>query len=475
MSDESPESISARKSDFSEWFHQVIKVADIIDQRYPLQGFLVYKPYGYEILDRSLRILEELLVKTGHKKCYFPALIPEKLLKKEEHHIQGFSEEVFWVTKAGKRDLNEIAALRPTSETAMYEMLSLWIRSWRDLPMKIHQSTSVFRYETKHTRPLIRDREILWNEAHTSHATAEEAENQMRTGIEIYGELFEKLAIPVVFVNVADVFAGAVAAVEPYTIFPDGRVIEMGSVNNLGQRFSRAFNISFSREDGSRDFAYQTCYGVSERLLAAMVAIHGDDKGIVLPPSIAPVQIVVVPIIFEKEKKKVKEKSEDIFRKLSRKFRVHLDGREISAGSKFYDWELRGVPLRIEIGPKDIARNSVTVSRRDTGKKESLSESKLESELEKLLEQVQQDICKKAHKYFQERTAEASSASDINKIIGSRRLAKIAWCGSSECASKMEKEADASFLGSEYGGQKPSAKCICGKQAASFGFIGKSY
>ena len=470
-----PEALTAKKAQFSEWYHQVIKVADIIDQRYPLQGFLAYKPHGYAIFDRIIKILEDLLEKTGHKKVYFPAVIPERLLSKEAAHIAAYHDQVFWITKGGATDMLEHAALRPTSETVMYEMLRLWIRSWRDLPLKIHQSTTVWRYETGHTRPLIRDREILWNETHTSHATAEEAAEQCKEGIRIYQELFKALAIPAIWLNVVDVFPGAESAVEPYTVFPDGRGLEMGSVNNLAQRFSKAFGIKFKRPDGSEDFVYQTCYGVSERLLAAIVAVHGDDKGLVCPPMIAPIQVVIVPILFEESKSSILEHARRLRDKLAQAgWRVHLDEREISAGAKFYDWELRGVPIRIEIGPRDIERKTVIVVRRDTGEKITEIEGKIATRIASLVTEIQSSMLARADAYHRSKIAAAASVKEIASALKKGMLAQVMWCGSVDCAANIEKSVDAHFLGYDIGA-KPSGDCVCGKQAVRVGYIGKTY
>ncbi len=465
-----------KEKDFSEWYHELIRKT-LIDQRYPLQGFLVYVPYGYETFSNCIKILEELLVQAGHKKCYFPTLIPEKLLGKEEQHIKGFSEEVFWVTHSGLTKMEEKAALRPTSETAMYEMLSLWIRSWRDLPLKIHQSCSVFRYETKHTRPMIRDREILWNEAHTSHATKEEAAKQMEDGIRIYKDLFERLTIPVLFLDVVSgVFAGAEAAVEPYTIFPDGRSLEMGSVNNLGQRFSKVFNVKFKKEDETEDYVYQTSYGVSERLLAAITAIHGDNKGLILPPSIAPVQIIVVPIYFGKEKENVLKKAAEVAGKLNKVARVEIDSRdEYTPGFKFNEWEMKGVPLRIEIGPKDIEKKSITVVRRDNKEKTVIKENAAVKEISKLLDSIQESLKERAQKYFESKIKNAKDLNEIKTNIKNGLFSRIAWCGKLDCASHIEKSTDAVFIGKEHKGKKAGGKCICGNDGKYYGYVGKTY
>ena len=471
--DEGSYALTEKKENFSEWFHQLIKVADIIDQRYPFQGFLVYKPYGYGILNNCFKILEEELEKTGHGKSYFPLIIPEHLMAKEKDHIAGFHDQVFWITHAGKSKLGEQAALRPTSETAMYTMFSLWIRSWRDLPLKVHQSTSVFRYETKHTRPLIRDREILWNEAHTCHASAEEAVAQIKTGIVVYKKVFDSACIPVVFLEATDIFAGAVSATEAFTIFPDGRALEMGSVNNLGQRFSKAFDVKFRKEDGTEDFVHQTCYGISERVLGAVIAIHGDDKGLVIPPKIAPIQVVIIPIIFEKHKEKVLNKANELCARLKKICRVYLDASDDAVGSKFYNWEIKGVPIRIEIGPKEVDKSVVTITRRLDGEKSTISEKNIEEYVNTMLENIQNDMEKNAENYHRDKLVETNDKDDIARAIESRRFLKIAWCGSIDCAKTLEKSSDLSFIGYE---KKPGGKCIeCSKDAAHTAYIGKTY
>lgn len=463
------------KKQFSAWYHELIRRI-LIDQRYPLTGFLAYRPHGYELFTRSIAIVEDLLAASGHKKVYFPALIPERLLGKEEHHIAGYRDAVFWVTHGGLKPLEEKAALRPTSETAMYEMLKLWIRSWRDLPLRIHQSCSVYRYETAHTRPLIRDREILWNEAHTSHATAREAVTQVERGIQIYAELYRRLAIPVVWIDVVTgIFAGAEAAIEAYTVFPHGRALEMGSVNNLGQRFSRAFDIKFKTEDGKEDFVYQTCYGVSERLLAALVAVHGDDRGLILPPEVAPIQIVIVPIIYEQTKKQVLAAARKLRGRL-RAFRTELDDREgITPGEKFYIWEMAGVPLRAEIGPQDMRRGGITLVRRDTGKKEFVKTQNLPRRVNQLFADIYKSLLARAERYHKAKIKNAKSITEIKRAIAAARLARIRWCGSLDCASDTEKAVNAPFIGKGYK-EAATGRCAgCGNMAKFYAYVGKMY
>ncbi|MBU5537049.1 MAG: proline--tRNA ligase [Candidatus Aenigmatarchaeota archaeon] len=475
------EGVTKKKSEnFSEWYHEVIQKADIIDQRYPLQGFLVYKGNGLAILEKAIGFLEDLLNANGYTKCYFPPLIPESLLKKEEAHIRGFQDEVFWVTRAGQNEMGEKVALRPTSETAMYEMLKLWIRSHRDLPTKIYQSTSVWRYETKHTRPLIRDRELLWNEAHSLHATLKDVSKHMKEMIRIYSKVYEFCAIPVVFIDVkTGLFAGAVQAIEAYTIFPDGKVLEMGSINNLGQRFSKAFDIKFVKEDGTQQYVYQGCYGISERLVAAVVAIHGDDKGLVLPPNVASVQAVIVPIFGEDDENIIKY-CKAVYRKLRKKFRIKLDlSREKTPGWKFNHYEMLGIPVRIEIGKKEVESKTVTLVRRND-REEFLSHfEKLPRELDNILKSIQTDMYKKALSEFQKRLSEAKNMDDLRKILNEKGgLVKTEWCGKQDCADNLKAESKGGeIIGVPYGvKEKANSSCVwCNDKSRYIVYVGNTY
>ncbi|MEM2974652.1 MAG: proline--tRNA ligase [Candidatus Micrarchaeia archaeon] len=468
-----------KNESFSEWYHELANEI-LIDQRYPLQGFPVYRPWGYFIFSKYIRILEDLLDETGHQKCNFPLLIPERLLATEKDHIAGFHDSVFWVTHGGLSEMSEKAALRPTSETAMYTMLKLWIGSWRDLPFKIYQSCNVYRYETKHTRPLIRDREILWNEAHTSHASMEEAKEQIKIGVEIYRRVFERLALPVVFMNVVEgVFAGAEAAVEPYTVYPDGRALEMGSVNNLGQKFSRAFDIRFKTENGNEDYVYQTCYGLSERLLSAVIAVHGDDKGAVFTPEIAPVQIVIVPIVYEKSKKEIIEKSRELCERIAktRSCRVRLDDREgITPGAKFYEWEMKGVPVRIEIGEKELKEGKLTIVRRDIGDRKTVENKGFEEKIPSLFAEIHSNLKRKAEEYHKSKIKDAKDDKEVRKTLDNKCMVRVIWCGELDCASELEKKMDAPFIGTDYDSTPESGVCThCGREGKYYGYVAKMY
>ena len=385
---------------FSEWYSEILEKAEIYDVRYPIKGCGVYLPYGFKIRRYTFDILRRLLEEKGHEEVLFPLLIPEDLLAKEGEHIKGFENEVFWVTHGGKKPLEIKLALRPTSETPIYYMMKLWIKVHKDLPIKIFQIVNTFRYETKHTRPLIRLREIMtFKEAHTAHTTMEEAENQVKEAIEIYREFFNELGIPVIVSRRPewDKFPGAEYTVAFDTVFPDGRVIQIGTVHNLGQNFSRTFDLEFETLEGGKDYVYQTCYGISDRAIASIIAIHGDEKGLILPPNVAPIQVIIIPLLFKGKKEIVYDKTRKLYSLLKEAgVRVKIDDRDIRPGRKFNDWELRGVPVRIEVGPKDIENKVVTIYRRDTGEKFHVGEDKIMDEILDLLEKIKDNMRKKA-------------------------------------------------------------------------------
>lgn len=391
--------------DFSKWYGDILERAGIYDLRYPIKGCGVYLPYGFKIRRYSFEIIRKLLGETGHDETLFPMLIPEDLLAKEGEHIKGFEDEVYWVTHGGKTPLEVKLALRPTSETPIYHMMKLWTKVHTDLPIKIYQVVNSFRYETKHTRPLIRLREIMtFKEAHTAHSTKEEAEEQVKEAIEVYKKFFDELGIPYLVSKRPewDKFPGAEYTMAFDTIFPDGKTMQIGTVHNLGQNFAKTFEIEFETPDGGKDYAYQTCYGISDRAIASVIAIHGDEKGLVIPPDIAPIQIVLVPLLFKGKEEIVMEKINELQKVLKNKYRIHLDDRDIRPGRKFNDWELKGVPLRIELGPKDIENKKLTLYRRDTGEKFQIDEENALEEIENILHSIKENMRENAWKKFEE-------------------------------------------------------------------------
>jgi prolyl-tRNA synthetase len=476
--------ITVKKSEnFSEWYTQVIQKAELADIRYNVKGFLVHKPWTTKMIKLMNSIIEKELEERGHQPFFFPSVIPESFLKKEKEHAE-FSAEVFWITEAGEehKKLEERLALRPTSETAIYSMFSIWIRSWRDLPMKTYQTCQVWRYES-YTRPFIRGREFYWIEAHNAFATKEEAEKQVEEDMEITRKtLYEKFCIPFIFFKRPehDKFKGAVNTFAADTIMPDGKVLQLPSTHFLGQNFAKPFNVKFVDKDKKEKYVWQTCYGPAAwRILAAVIAIHGDDKGLIIPPAIAPYQVVIIPIYYTKdEKKKIFKKALTLGKRL--KIRSYVDLREdYTPGWKFNYWELKGVPIRIEIGPKDLKKKQVIVVRRDTRKKEIVKERDLKKKVEFLLKDVEDNLRKKADKFFSEHLSKAKSFEELKKKLDEKGgLIKVEWCGSLECANEIKSKTNGGAIRGTVFGKEEKAKgsCIfCGKKAKQVVYIAKQY
>src|SRR3989338_4126473 len=382
-----------RDEDFSKWYLDVVRKGGFVDQRSPMKGFDVILPWGYAVWEMLQQRLDKNFKRHGVQNAYFPMFIPESLIKKEEKHFEGFKAEAFAITEAGGEKLEEKLFVRPTSETIMYHMYSLWIRSYKDLPLKINQWNNVIRFDTKGTKPLIRPREFMWQEGHTVHSTKEDAEKWLKIVVSMYKDMYQALAIePLVLVRPkSDTFAGADYSIVFDTLLQDGKVSQGPGSHLLGQHFSKPFNIKFLDESGKEQYGWQTSWGTSIRQIGITICHHGDDKGAVLPPEVAPYQAVIVPILFKGKEKEVLEKAESVKEQLRQLgLRVHLDDREHSAGFKFNEWELRGVPLRIEIGPKDIAAGEVTAVSR-LGQKDKIKISEL-SEAKALLENIQKEM-----------------------------------------------------------------------------------
>ncbi|MDR1722109.1 MAG: proline--tRNA ligase [Methanobrevibacter sp.] len=462
---------------FSQWFHNILEEAEIIDSRYPIKGMSVWLPKGFKIRKYVLNELEKLLDR-DHDEVLFPLLIPEAELAKEGIHVKGFEEEVYWVTHGGKRELNEKLAIRPTSETAIYPMFSLWIQTHADLPIKMYQTVNTFRYETKHTRPLIRVREITtFTEAHTIHATYEEAENQVNKGIAIYKELFNKLAIPYLISNRPswDKFPGADYTMAFDTLMPDGKTLQIGTVHNLSTTFAKTFDIKFENSEGNHEYGYQTCYGLSDRVIASVIAIHGDDKGLVLPPVVAANQITIIPIIFKKGGEEVIAKANEIKSILQDSgFRVNIDDRDLRPGNKFYDAELNGTPLRIEIGPRDLKENQLVISRRDNGEKTNFSlDNDIISTVKDLLNQITINLKEKAQKRLEEHIVEVNNIEEIEKTVLEENVAKVKWCGEEDCGKDIEEKTNLDILGEN---STTDGECINCKKPAKYNvLIAKTY
>lgn len=471
-----------KRQDFTKWFRDVTLMAEVYDYRVLVKGCGVWPGYGLKLRNNVLSIMRRLLDETGHEECLFPMLIPRTLLAKEGEHIRSFEKEVFWVTKGGDTELDEKLALRPTSETIIMPMFKLWIHSHKDLPKKVYQVVSVFRYETKATHPMIRVREVTtFKEAHTAHATFEDAERQVREAVEIYRRFFDELGVPYV-VSMRppwDKFAGALYTVSFDTIMPEGRALQIGTVHNLGQNFSRAFEVEFLKPDGTKDYVYTTSYGISERAVAALISIHGDDRGLVLPPNVAPIQVVVVPIPYKGEEAEVLREARKVFEQVEGAgIRAKIDDRDdITPGEKFYIWELKGVPIRIEVGPRDVRARTVTLCRRDSLERTVVSVDKVVDEVERLFHKVEEALREGAWREFKERLFYVRSLEEAKELVATRRgIVHVPWCGSEACGLKLEEGVEGRVLGVPLDEEGEGGACvICGHQSSSLVRLAKTY
>ncbi|MBI2659779.1 proline--tRNA ligase [Candidatus Woesearchaeota archaeon] len=474
--------LTVKKSeDFNEWYNQVVLKADLIDYS-SVSGCIVFKPNSYAIWERIQKAFDDKIKRSGHKNCYFPMFIPESLLKKEAEHIEGFSPEVAWVTKAGNTELSEKLAIRPTSETVMYESYAKWIRSWRDLPLLLNQWNSVVRWEFKHAKPFLRTREFLWQEGHTAHATKEDAEKEVMQQLFEYVDLIEShMAIPVVAGKKTDKekFAGADYTTTVEAFMPDGKALQMGTSHLLGQNFAKVFGIKFLDKDEKEKFVWQTSWGLSTRTIGAIIMAHGDDKGLVIPPRLAPTQIVIVPIIFKENKEAIIAKSKEIAKKLRAKnYSVEIDDREsYTPGWKFNEWELKGIPLRIEIGPKDIEADQLVLVRRDTNEKITIKAKDLEKKTEQTLEDIQNNLFKKAKEYLTKSIVEVHNFNDLLEAIKSKKMPKALFCGQISCEDAIKGKAEGATCRCIPFEQKlAKGKCVqCGSEAKYWAVFGKGY
>ncbi|MEM2932741.1 MAG: proline--tRNA ligase [Candidatus Pacearchaeota archaeon] len=471
--------VTAEKDNFSEWFTELMLKADLADYS-EVSGCMIFKPSSYEIWEKIKQLCDERFRKIGIRNCYFPLFIPEKLFEKEKEHIASFSPEVAWVTYGGSSKLKERLAIRPTSETIMYAAYAKWIRSWRDLPLRLNQWNNAVRWEFKHPVPFFRTREFLWNELHTVLASEEEALEEGKKLLKIYLDVCENFLALYGIVGKKteqEKFGGAVASWKIHYILPNGKVIEGPCFHYDGQNFARAFGIKFLNKDGKQQYAYQNTYAISTRMLGAMFAIHADDKGLVLPPRLAPNKIVIVPIFFnEKEKEDVIKKAREIANMLV-KFNAFVDLRDNTPGFKFNDWELKGVPLRIEIGPKDIKNNQVVVVRRDNGKKEQVKIFELVKKVTLLLNEIQKYLFERSKKMFKEKVVEVKSIDELVKVVKEKKVGIISLCRNPECEGKLKETTNGIKAVCIIEEKKiTDERClICKKKADYFVLAGKTY
>lgn len=465
------------EDDFSKWYTDIVLKADLADYT-DTKGCVAIKPYGYNIWENIQAYANAKFKKQGVKNVYFPLLIPESLLNKEKEHVEGFAPEVAWVTIGGQEELDEKLCIRPTSETMFSVLYSKWVNSWRDLPLIYNQWCNVLRWE-KETRPFLRSREFLWQEGHTVHETGEEAEALTLKMLDVYGEIIEELlAIPVLkgVKTEKEKFAGAVNTYSVETLMHDGRALQAGTSHYFGQNFTKPFNVKFQNKEGVEEFAYQTSWGVSTRLIGAVIMAHGDNRGLKLPPRVAPIQAVIVPVGIHKDG--VKESAEDLYSKLNDKYRVELDIREnYTPGYKFNDWEMRGVPVRIEIGPRDIENKECVIVRRDTSEKIIVKLEDIEVRLQEILEKIQENMFNVCKERTLEKTSIALNLDEFVKNINENQgYIKAMWCGNETCEDKIKDLTGAHSRCIPFEKENISDTCVCcGKKAKHFVIWGRQY
>ncbi len=472
--------ITVKKSEnFSEWYQQVVLKSELADYS-KVSGCMIFRPYLYSIWEMIVSETDKRFKKLGIKNAYFPLFIPESLLVKEQEHVEGFAPEVAWVTHSGKTKLDERLAVRPTSETIMYDSYAKWIRSHRDLPLKINQWNNVVRWEFKHPVALLRTREFLWNEGHTVFATQAEAEAEKEPILGIYQEVTKDyMALHGITGRKSEKekFAGALYTYSIEYFLPSGKGIQGPDFHHDGQNFAKAFNIKFLDKNEKQEFAWQNTWAITTRMIGVMVAVHGDDKGLVLPPKLAPIQVVIVPIIFDTSKEKVLDKTKEIQNSLL-DFRTEVDAREeYTAGFKYNHWELKGIPIRIEIGPKDVMKDECVIVRRDNGEKRSVKIKEINKEVHKTLDDIHESLYQKSKKFFEENITEVSSMQDLIDAIKNKKMTLAPHCGSAECEDWIkEKTGGASTRVIPDETDKPDCKCVrCAEKAKYKIYFAKAY
>jgi len=465
-----------RKSeDFNEWYNEVVERADLCDKRYPVKGLNIWTAHGWRTMTAIDSIIRKEMAESGHGEVCFPLLVPEDQFRKEEQHIKGFSDEVYWVTRAGGNDLDVRLLLRPTSETAMYPIFSLWVRSHADLPLKLFQIVNAFRFDTKQTRAFIRMREFHFFEAHTCHSDFEGAERQIQEDLHIMARLASRLGLGFLVFKRPDwdKFPGAFYSLAADTLLPDGRTLQIGTIHQYRENFARAYDIKYEAEGGEHRHVHQTTYGMSERLLGAVVAVHGDDGGVVLPPSIAPIQVVVVPILAKETREPVIAEADAIARELQKTgLRARLDNRDIRPGAKYYYWELRGVPLRIEIGPRDIKEGNVVLVRRDTRQKATVPRVGMMPEVRRMLDLMAMDMTARSVSMLKSGVRDIFSLDDEH----ADGILRAGWCGQDSCGHEMEDRLGAKLLGTLYEKAPYSGRCVvCEREASEQAHLARTY
>ena len=469
------ESITSMEDDFAQWYTDVVKKAELMDYT-SFKGCMVFKPAGYAIWELIQRQLDDRFKATGVENVYLPMFIPEGLLQKEKDHVEGFAPEVAWVTHGGLNPLQERLCVRPTSETLFCDFYKNEIESYRDLPKVYNQWCSVVRWE-KETRPFLRSREFLWQEGHTAHATAEDAENRTIQMLNLYADFCEQvLAIPVVKGRKTDKekFAGAEATYTIEALMHDGKALQSGTSHNFGDGFAKAFGIQYTDKDNKLKYVHQTSWGMTTRLIGAVIMVHGDNSGLVLPPKVAPTQVMIIPIMQKKEG--VLEKAAQIKEVLSN-YRVKVDDSDKSPGWKFSEQEMRGIPVRVEIGPKDIEANKAVIVRRDTREKIEVSLDEIESKVGEVLDAMQHDMLERAREHREKHTYIATNYDEFKEAVATKPgFIKAMWCGDEACENKIKEDTTATSRCMPFEQEQISDKCVCcGKPAKAMVYWGKAY
>ena len=483
--------LTTRAADFSAWYNEVVLRAELADYS-PVRGCMVIRPSGYGIWERMQRALDDMFKATGHQNAYFPLFIPESFLKKEAQHVEGFAPETAVVTHGGGKKLDEPLVVRPTSETIIYAMFAKWVQSYRDLPLLINQWANVVRWEMR-TRLFLRTLEFLWQEGHTAHATHDEAEEEARRMLGVYRAFMEGwMAMPVITGQKTDSerFAGAVRTYACEAMMQDNKALQAGTSHHLGQNFAKAFELKFQTESGDTDFAWNTSWGVSTRLIGGLVMTHGDDRGLRVPPLLAPIEVVIVPIYRTDEDRarvleaavRVKAMLSDWKRGEHGRVRAHVDAREgMKPGAKYYEWELRGVPLRMELGPRDIDANQAVLARRDSGEKRPVSLDGIGATVQELLERIQNDMFAAARERLEANSLRGDISWDRFKEIveGKGGFIFAGWCGSAECEAKIKEETKATIRvlpDAEFRSARAPETCVrCGGAARAEAVWAKAY
>ena len=467
--------IASRSDDFPQWYTDVILKTDMVDYSI-VKGCMVIKPYGYGVWELIQDEMDRRFKETGHVNAYFPLLIPESLLKKEAEHVEGFAPEVAWVTHGGDEELTERLCIRPTSETIICSMYSKWIQSYRDLPLLINQWANVVRWE-KNTRPFLRTSEFLWQEGHTAHATFEEAEAETQRMLEVYREFAQNvLAIPVICGRKSEKekFAGAQATYTIEAMMQDGKALQMGTSHNLSDHFAKAYDIKYLSKDGKLEHCFTTSWGTSTRMIGGVIMVHGDDRGLVLPPRVAPIQLVILPIAMHKAG--VIEKADEIYAQLkSAGIRVKVDDSDQTAGWKFNQWEMKGVPVRLEVGPKDIENKQVVLVRRDTHEKYIVPMETLTDTVKKLLDDIHESLYNRALAFREAKTVDATTFEELKNGVNGG-FVRAMWCGDRECEDAIKEKTGATTRCMPFEQKHLSDVCVhCGKPAKAMTYFAKSY